>query len=92
MLGRIPRQRFLRFRRDGRIVSVAGALVIAAMLALFVEDEHLWRHVYGVVLTSAWVLAVTWETKRRWRRWLQRDFAVEVSAKIDAIRRAAPFN
>jgi hypothetical protein len=92
MLGRIPRQRFLRFRRDGRIVSVTGALVIAAMLALFVEDELLWRHLVGVVLTSAWVLTVTWATKRRWLRWLRHDFPVEVNAKLDAIRCAAPFN
>jgi hypothetical protein len=40
----------------------------------------------------AWVLAITWTTKQRWLRWLRDDFAREVDAKMNGIRRAAPFN
>jgi hypothetical protein len=92
VLARIPRRRFLRMRRDGRIVSVAGALAIAAAIALLVERQFPWPHLLGVALAGAWVLTVTWATKRRWLRWLRREFAGEVNAKMDAIRRAAPFN
>jgi hypothetical protein len=31
-------------------------------------------------------------TKQRWLRWLRDEFAGEVSATLDGIRRAAPFN
>ena len=92
LLERIPRRRFLRFRRNGRIVSLAGALTIAASIAALAGGEFPWPHLLSVVLIGAWVLAVTWATKRRWLRWLQRELAGEVSAKMDAIRRAAPFN
>jgi hypothetical protein len=92
VLARIPRRRFLRLRRKRRIVSIAGALVIAALIAVLVEREFPWPHLLSVVLTGAWVLAVTWATKRRWLRWLRRELAGEVSAKMDEIRRAAPFN
>jgi hypothetical protein len=92
VLARIPRHRFLRLRRNRRIVSIAGAFVIAAVIALLVEREFPWPHLLTVVLIGAWVLAVTSATKRRWLRWLQREFAGEVSARMDAIRRAAPFN
>lgn len=92
MLARIPRRRFLRLRRNGRIVSIAGAVVIAALTAVLVERGFPWPHLLTIVLTGAWVLVVTWATKRRWRRWLQREFAGEVRARMDAIRRAAPFN
>ncbi len=92
LLERIPSRKFVRFRRDGRIVSVAGALVIAALIALIVDRDFPWPHLLSVVLAGVWVLAVTWATKQRWLRWLQREFAGEVSAKMDAIRRAAPLN
>ena len=92
VLARIPRRRFLRMRRNRRIVSVAGALVIAALIAVLVEREFPWPHLLSVVLAGAWVLGVTWTAKRRWLRWLRRDLAGEVTAKMDAIRRAAPFN
>jgi ABC-type sugar transport system permease subunit len=92
VLARIPRRRFLRIRRNGRIASVVGALVIAVLSALLVERQFPWSHLLSVALIGAWVLAVTWTAKRRWLRWLQRDFAGEVGAKMDAIRRAAPFN
>lgn len=92
LLARIPRRRFLRLRRNGRIVSIVGALVIAALIAALVEREFPWPHLLSVVLIAAWVLAVTRATKWRWLRWLQREFPGEVSAKMDAIRRAAPFN
>jgi hypothetical protein len=92
VLARIPRRRLLRLRRNGRIVSIVGALVIAAVTAVLVEREFPWPHLLGAVLIGMWVLAVTWTTKRRWLRWLQREFAGEVSAKLDAIRRAAPLN
>lgn len=92
MLARIPRRRFLRIRRNGRIASVAGALVIAVLTAVLVEREFPWSHLLSVALICAWVLTVTWAANRRWLRWLQRDFAGEVGAKMDAIRRAAPFN
>ena len=92
MLERIPSREFRRFRREGRIVSIAGALVIAGLIALLVELDFPWPPLLAVALIAAWVLAVTRATKRRWLRWLRRDFAAEVSAKMDAIRRAAPFN
>jgi hypothetical protein len=92
LLERIPRREFLRFRRDGRIASVAGALVIVGLIALVVDIDFPWPHLLAIGLSGVWVLAVTWATKRRWLRWLKRDFAGEVTAKMDAIRRAAPFN
>jgi hypothetical protein len=48
--------------------------------------------VLTVVCVCAWVLATTWTTKQRWLRWLRDDFADAVSAKMDGIRRAAPYN
>lgn len=92
LLARIPRRRFLRLRRNGRIVSIVGALVIAALIAALVEHEFPVPQMLGAMLIATWVLTVTWATKRRWLRWLQREFAGEVNAKMDAIRRAAPFN
>ena len=50
------------------------------------------RYLVCVALIAVWVLAVTWATKRRWLRWLSHELADEVSSKMDAIRRAAPFN
>ena len=81
-----------RFRRDGRIASAAGAVVIAALIALIVDIDFPWPHLLAVALIGLWVLTVTWATKRRWLRWLRRDFAGEVTAKMDAIRSAAPLN
>ena len=92
LLERIPRREFLRRRRNGRIASVAGALVITALIALVVDIDFPWPHLMAVALIGIWVLTVTWATKRRWLRWLRRDFAGEVTAKMDAIRSAAPFN
>jgi hypothetical protein len=48
--------------------------------------------VLTVVCVCAWVLVTTWTTKQRWLRWLRDDFVDEVGAKLDGIRRAAPFN
>jgi hypothetical protein len=92
LLERIPRRRFLRLRREGRITSVGGAIVIAGLVTAFVEREFPLPHLLTVVCICAWVLATTWTTKRRWLRWLRDDFAREVSAKMDGMRRAAPFN
>jgi hypothetical protein len=92
MLERIPRRRFLRMRRQGRIVSLVGALLIAALIAGFVEHDSLWPHALTVACGGAWVVAVTWATKRRWLRWLRDEFSDEVGGKLDGIRRAAPFN
>jgi hypothetical protein len=91
-LERIPRRRFLRLRRNGRITSLVGALVIAALIAGFVEADFPLRHLLTVASVGAWVLAITWTTKQCWLRWLRDDFADEVGAKMDGIRRAAPFN
>ena len=92
VLERIPRRRFLRLRRQGRIASVVGALLIAALVAAFVEREFPVPHVLTVVCVCAWFLATTWATKLRWLRWLRDDFADDVRAKMDGIRRAAPYN
>jgi hypothetical protein len=92
LLERIPRRRFLRLRREKRIVSVAGALLIAALIAAFVERHFPVPHVLTLVAVGAWVIAITWTIKQRWLRWLRDDFAGEVDAKMDSIRRAAPFN
>jgi hypothetical protein len=92
VLERIPRRRFRAIRRAGRIVSAAGALVILALAALLVDLDFPWPHVLGLALAGAWIVAVTWASKRVWLRWLRRDFAGEVNAKLDAIRSAAPFN
>ncbi len=92
LLARIPRRRFLRLRREGRIASLAGALLIAALIAGFVEHDSPLPHLLTVACAGAWVLATTWMFKQRWLRWLRDDFADEVSAKLDGIRRAAPFN
>jgi hypothetical protein len=92
LLERIPRRRFLRLRREGRIASVVGAVLIAALVAAFVERAFPLPHVLTVVCVCAWVLATTWTTKQRWLRWLRDDFADAVSAKMDGIRRAAPYN
>jgi hypothetical protein len=92
LLERIPRRRFLRLRREGRIASVVGALLITGLVAAFVEREFPVPHVLTVVCVCAWVLVTTWTTKQRWLRWLRDDFADAVSAKLDGIRRAAPYN
>jgi hypothetical protein len=92
LLARIPRRRFLRLRREGRVTALAGALVIAALLALFVEFDSALPHVLTAACLCAWVLIITWMTKQRWLRWLRDDFAREVDAKMTGIRRAAPFN
>jgi hypothetical protein len=92
VLERIPRRRFRSIRRAGRIVSAAGALVILAGMALLVDLDFPWPHVLGIAVAAAWIVGVTWAAKQVWLRWLRRDFAGEVSAKMDAIRRAAPFN
>jgi len=92
LLERIPRRRFLRLRREKRIASVAGALLIAALIAAFVERDFPVPHVLTLVAVGAWVIAITWMVKQRWLRWLRDDFAGEVNAKMDGIRRAAPFN
>lgn len=92
LLERIPRRQFLRLRREKRIASVAGALLIAALIAAFVERDFPVPHVLTLVAVGAWVIAITWMVKQRWLRWLRDDFAGEVNAKMDGIRRAAPFN
>jgi hypothetical protein len=92
LLERIPRRRFLRLRREKRIASVAGALLITALIAAFVERDFPVPHLLTLVAVGAWVIAITWTIKQRWLRWLRDDFADEVSAKMDGIRRAAPFN
>ena len=92
LLQRIPRRRFLRLRRNRRIISLVGALLIAALIAGFVEHDSPLPHALTVACVCAWVLATTWTTKQRWLRWLRDDFADEVSAKMEGIRRAAPFN
>ena len=92
LLERIPRRRFLRLRRRGRIASITGALAIAVLSAVFLEHDSLWRHVLTAAALTGWVLAVTWTTKQRWLRWLRDDFSDEVRSKMDAIRRAAPLN
>ena len=92
LLERIPRRRFLRLRREKRIASVAGALLIAALIAAFVERDFPVPHMLTLVCAGAWVIATTWLIKQRWLRWLRDDFADEVNAKMDGIRRAAPFN
>jgi hypothetical protein len=92
MLERIPRRRFERLRREGRLTAVAGALLIAVLGAAFVEFDPPLPHMLTAACIGAWVLAITWTTKQRWLRWLRDDFAAEVDAKLDGIRRAAPFN
>ena len=92
LLERIPRRRFLRLRREKRIASVAGALLIAGLIAAFVERDFPVPHLLTLVCAGAWVIATTWLIKQRWLRWLRDDFADEVNAKMDGIRRAAPFN
>jgi hypothetical protein len=92
LLERIPRRRFLRLRRAKRIAAVAGALLIAALSAAFVEQDFPASHVLTLAGAGAWVIAITWTIKQRWLRWLRDDFAGEVNAKMDGIRRAAPFN
>ena len=92
LLERIPRRRFLRLRREGRIASVTGALLIAVLIAAFVEHDSALPHLLTIGCAAAWVLVTTWTFKQRWLRWLRDDFADEVSAKMDGIRRAAPFN
>ena len=92
LLERIPRRRFLRLRREKRIASLAGALLIAALIWGFVERDFPVPHLLAVVGAGAWVIAITWTIKQRWLRWLRDDFADEVNAKMDGIRRAAPFN
>jgi hypothetical protein len=49
-------------------------------------------HLFAIASVCAWLFAVRRATKRRWLRWLRDDFADEVNAKMDGIRRAAPFN
>ena len=92
LLARIPRRQFERLRRKGRVTSIVGALLIAALLALFVEYDSPLPPVLTIAGLCAWVMAITWTTKQRWLRWLRDDFAREVDAKMNGIRRAAPFN
>lgn len=92
LLERIPRRRFLRFRRNGRITAAAGSLVIAGLIAAFFELDTALPHLLGAGCIGLWVLAATWVAKQRWLRWLRDEFAGEVNAKMDAIRRAAPLN
>jgi hypothetical protein len=92
LLERIPRRRFLRLRREKRIASVAGALLIAALISAFVEHDFPVPHALTLLAAGAWVITITWAVKQRWLRWLRDDFADEVNAKMDGIRRAAPFN
>jgi hypothetical protein len=92
MLERIPRHRFLRLRRQRRVVSLAGALIITALVAGFAELDFAARHLFTAAAIAVWVVLVTWTTKQRWLRWLRDDFAADVDAKLDGIRRAAPFN
>jgi hypothetical protein len=92
LLERIPRRRFLRLRREGRIASVVGALLIAALIAAFVELDFPLPHVLTIACGAAWVSVATWATRQRWLRWLHGHFADEVAAKLDGLRRAAPFN
>ena len=92
MLERIPRRRFERLRRQRRAVSLAGALIIAALVTGFAELDLTLRHLLTAAAIAAWVVLVTWTTKQRWLRWLRDDFAADVSAKLDGIRRVAPFN
>jgi hypothetical protein len=92
LLERIPRRRFLRLRREKRIASLVGALLIAALIAAFVQHDFPVPHVLTLVGAGLWVIAITWTIKQRWLRWLRDDFADEVNAKMDGIRRAAPFN
>lgn len=73
-------------------MSVVGALLIAGLVAAFVEHAFPLPHLLTIVCVGAWVLATTWTTKQRWLRWLRDDFAGDVSAKMDGIRRAAPYN
>jgi peptidoglycan/LPS O-acetylase OafA/YrhL len=92
LLERIPRRRFLRMRRNGRVTSLVGAFVIAVLVAAFVEYDFPVPHLITIASSCAWVLVITCMTKQRWLRWLRDEFAGEVSAKLDGIRRAAPFN
>ena len=92
MLERIPRRRLLGLRRQKRIASVAGALVIAALIGVFVERDSALPHLLSAASIGAWVLLVSWVTRQRWLRWMHAELAGEVTAKLDAIRRAAPLN
>jgi sugar phosphate isomerase/epimerase len=92
LLERIPRRRLRRLRRTGRIASVAGALVIAGLIGVFVERDSPLPHVLTAAAVAAWLLLVAWIVRRRWRRWVRDGLAAEVTTKLDAIRRAAPFN
>jgi hypothetical protein len=92
LLERIPRRRFLRLRREKRVAQVAGALLITTAITAFVEHDFPVPHMLTLVCVGAWVIAMTWMIKQRWLRWLRDDFADEVNAKMDGIRRAAPFN
>jgi hypothetical protein len=92
LLERIPRRRFLRLRREKRIASLVGALLIAAAIAAFVERDFPVPHLLTLVCAGVWVIGITWTIKQRWLRWLRDDFGDEVIAKMDGIRRAAPFN
>lgn len=92
LLERIPRRRFLRLRREKRIASAAGAVLIAALISAFVERDFPVPHALMLLCAGAWVIIITWAIKQRWLRWLRDDFADEVNAKMDGIRRAAPFN
>jgi hypothetical protein len=92
LLERIPRRRLLRLRRTGRITALAGALVIAALIGVFVERDSPLPHVLTAVAIGAWVLLVSWVTRQRWLRFVHGELAGEVTAKLDAIRRAAPLN
>jgi hypothetical protein len=92
LLERIPRRRLLGLRRRGRIASLAGALVIAALIGVFVERDSPLPHLLSAASIAAWVLLVSWATRQRWLRWVRDDLAGEITAKLDAIRRAAPLN
>lgn len=92
LLERIPRRRLLRLRRTGRIASLAGALVIAALIGVFVERDSPLPHLLTAAAIGAWVLGVSWTVRRRWLRWVRDELPGEVTVQLDAIRRAAPFN
>jgi hypothetical protein len=92
LLERIPRRRLLHLRRTGRIASLAGALVIALLIGVFVERDSPLPHVLSAAAIGAWVLLVSWDVRRRWLRWVRTELAREVTRQLDAIRRAAPLN
>jgi hypothetical protein len=75
-----------------RIASLAGALVIAVLVGVFVERDSPLPHLLTAAAVGGWVLLVSGVIRRRWSRWVRDELAAEVTLKLDAIRRAAPFN